>query len=141
MPESPAAAAQLSHRHRRERIGIYWSARPTAETRPQEIPQRAVPSCCAARCEVAFSTARLRVLTWIEQPMEMDHEIAHMGVVHGLLRLGLPGRIGGRIIREHADDFHLVEILESVVLKIGQLAADDEVEQLLRDIIWHDDFS
>src|ERR1700733_8763705 len=138
MPGSPVAVAQRSHRRWVDRSGIYWSARPAAGTRPRENPQRAAPSCCAARCEVTFSTGRLRVLTWIEQPVEMDHEIAHVGVVHGLLRLGLPGGMGGRVIGKHADDFHLIEILEGRMLKIGQFAADDEVEQLLRDTIWHD---
>ena len=77
-------------------------------------------------------------MTWIEQPVEVAHEIAHVGVVHGLLCLGLPGGVGGRVIGEHADDFHLIEVLEGRMLKIGQFAADHEMEQLLRDIIWHD---
>jgi hypothetical protein len=85
--------------------------------------------------------ARLCVLTWIEQPVEVDDEIAHLGVVHSLLRLGLPGREGGRVIREYADDFYLLKILERDVLKIDQLAANDEMEQLLRGTIWHDSFS
>jgi len=80
-------------------------------------------------------------LSWIEQPVEVDHEIAHVGVVDGLLRLCFPGRVGGRVIREHADDFHLVEILEGRVLEIGQLAADDEMEQLRLGTIWHGSFS
>src|ERR1700726_4798005 len=141
MPGSPVAAAQRSHRRWVDRSGIYWSARPAAGTRPRENPQRAAPSCCAARCEVTFSTGRLRVLTWIEQPVEMDHEIAHVGVVHGLLRLGLPGRVGGGVIGKHADDFHLVEILERGARKIGQFAADHEMEQLRGGTIWHDSFS
>ena len=57
------------------------------DIRPRENPQRAEPSCCAAHCEAVFSTGRLRVLTRIEQPVEVDDEIAHLGVVHGLLRL------------------------------------------------------
>jgi hypothetical protein len=85
--------------------------------------------------------ARLCVLTWVEQPMEMDDEIAHLGVVHSLLRLGFPGREGSRVIRVYADDFYLVEILERNVFKICQLAADDEMKQLLRGTIWHDSFS
>src|SRR5690242_21505666 len=43
-----------------------------------------------------------------------------------------------RIVRKHADDIHLVEVLEGVVLEIGQLAADHEMKQLrLRGIVWH----
>ena len=70
----------------------------------------------------------------------MNHEIAHMGIIHGLLRLRLPGRMRGRVIGEHADHFHLVEVLERIVLEIGQLAPDDEMKQLL-GTIWHDSFS
>src|ERR1700688_4267815 len=141
MPGSPAAAVRRSHRRWVDRSGIYWSARPAAGTRPRENPQRAAPRRCAAHCEATFSTGRLRVLTWIEQAVEMHHEIAHVGVVHGLLRLGPPGGMGGRVIREYADDFHLIEILEGRVRKIGQFAADNEMEQLLRDNIWHDSSS
>ena len=80
-------------------------------------------------------------MTWIEQPVEVNHEVAHVGVVHGLLRLRLPGRESGCIIGVHADDIDLVEILEREVFEIGQLAADDEVKQLLRGTIWHDGLS
>ena len=79
-------------------------------------------------------------MTWIEQPMEMDDEIPHVGVVHGLLRLRLPGRISGRVVGKYPDDLHLVEILERGVLEIRQLAADDEMEQLRLGAIWHDFF-
>ena len=80
-------------------------------------------------------------MTWIEQPVEMNHKIAHVGVVHGLLRLGLPGGVSARVIGKHADDFHLIEILERDVLEIDQFAPDNEVELLLRGTIWHDLFS
>src|ERR1700731_4827874 len=115
-----------------------WSARPAAETRPRENPQRAAPSCCAVHCELAFSTGRLRVLTWIEQPVEMDNEIAHVGVVHGLLSLRLPGRVSGRVIRVHAHDFNLIEILERSAPQMGQFPTDDEMKQLRLGTIWHD---
>src|SRR5580692_5681138 len=108
MPGSPATAVRRSHRRWADRSGIYWSARPAAGIRPRGSPQHAEPSCCAAHCEVTFSTGRLRVLTWIEQPVEMDHEIAHVGVVDGLLRFRLPSGMGGRVIGEYADDFHLI---------------------------------
>jgi hypothetical protein len=55
-----------------------------------------------------------------------------------------PGRAAGgdgRRNRKHADDFHLIEILERGVFKIGQLTSDDEMEQLLLGTIWHDPFS
>ena len=80
-------------------------------------------------------------MTRIEQPVEVNHEVAHVGVVHGLLRLRLPRRMGGGVIGKHADDLDLVEVLERGVFEIGQFAADDEVKQLLRGTIWHDDLS
>jgi hypothetical protein len=49
--------------------------------------------------------------------------------------------MGRGVIREQADDFHLIEILEGRVFEIGELAADHEMKQLLRDTIWHDSFS
>ena len=79
-----------------------------------------------------------RVLTWIEQPMEMDDKIPHMRVVHGLLRLRLPGGVSVRVIREQPDNFYLSEIIEGRVLKVGQFAADDEMKQLLGSASWHD---
>ena len=73
----------------------------------------------------------------IEQPVEMDNEVAHVGVVHGLLRLRLPGRVCGGVIGLHADDIDLVEVLERDVFEVGQLTSDDEMKQLLRGTIWH----
>src|SRR5690242_17130527 len=78
-----------------------------------------------------------RVLRRIEQAMQMHDEEAHLGVIDGRLRLRPPRRIGGRVIGVEADDLDLVEILEGVVLEIGQLAADDEMKQLLRGTVWH----
>jgi hypothetical protein len=45
--------------------------------------------------------------------------------------------VRGRIVRIEADDLDVVKVLEGVVLEIDELAADDEVEQLLRGTIWH----
>ena len=74
----------------------------------------------------------------VEQPVEMDDEIAHLRIVDRALRLGPPGGVGGRIIRVEADDLDVVEILEDVLLEIDELAADHEVKQLLRGTIWHE---
>jgi len=67
----------------------------------------------------------------IKQPMHVHDEIAHVGVVDGLLRLRLPGRVGGRVVRIDADDIQLVEILELEVVQILQLATKDKVQKLL----------
>src|SRR4051794_38536438 len=66
----------------------------------------------------------------IEQPVEMDDEVAHVGVVHGGLRLGLPGCFGALVIRKYADDVEFVEIAELGVRKFRQLAAEHEMQQL-----------
>src|SRR5689334_3917806 len=110
---------------------MYWSARPAADIRPPGPRRHAETSCFAAYCE-AVSSTRLRFLIGVEQPVEMDDEIAHLRVVDRALRLGAPGDVSGRIVRIEADDLDLVEILEGVVLEVEQLTADDEVKQLLR---------
>ena len=79
-------------------------------------------------------------MTWIEQPVEVNHEVTHVGVVHGLLGLRLPGSESGSVVGEHTDDVDLFEVLERDVFEIGQFAPDDEVEQLRLGTIWHDGF-
>ena len=49
--------------------------------------------------------------------------------------------IGGRVVREDADDLDLVEILEGGAVEVDQFASDDEMKQLLLGSIWHDSFS
>ena len=63
--------------------------------------------------------------------MEVHDEIAHVGVIHRLLRFRPPGRVGRRIIRIKTDDLDLVEILECRVREVGEFAPDHEMEQLL----------
>ena len=79
-------------------------------------------------------------MTRIEQPVEVNHEVTHVGVVHGLLGLRLPGSESGSVVGEHTDDVDLFEVLERDVFEIGQFAPDDEVEQLRLGTIWHDGF-
>ena len=43
----------------------------------------------------------------IEQPVQMHDEVAHMGIVDGLLGLRLPGDISGGVIGINADDVQL----------------------------------
>src|SRR3954470_5513865 len=107
---------------------MYWCATPAADIPRPGNRRPAGTSGRATDCEPAFSTGGLRFLTGIEQAVEMHDEIAHVGVVYGLLRLCLPRRIGGRVIGKNADDFHLIEILEGRVFKIGQFAADHEMK-------------
>src|SRR5688572_22341051 len=60
-----------------------------------------------------------------------------MRVINRLLRLRLPGRIGGRVIRVDANDVEFVEVLEFVAVEIFQLAAEYQMEQLWRGLIGH----
>jgi hypothetical protein len=62
--------------------------------------------------------------------MKMDDEIAHVRIIDALLRLGLPGRICGCVVRKYSDGFDLFEILKSRALEIDEFAADDKIEQL-----------
>ena len=73
--------------------------------------------------------------------MEVNDEKPHLGVIHRLLGFGPPGCVGTRVVGVQADDFHLRKVLERVVFKVVQLAAEDEMQQLLRGTIWHDPFS
>lgn len=66
----------------------------------------------------------------IEQPVEVDDEITHVGVIDRLLGLALPSGISGGIVREQAHDIDLVEILEGDVIEIEKFATDNEVKQL-----------
>src|SRR5262249_2069416 len=64
----------------------------------------------------------------IEQPVQMDDEIAHMSVIDSLLCLGLPGDIGAGVVWKNADDVDFLEILEFIAVKFGQFSAEDEVQ-------------
>src|ERR1700752_1012499 len=79
----------------------------------------------------------MRAAIGLEQAMQVHDEIAHLRVIHRLLRLGFPGRIGRGVIRIEADDFDLVEVLEFVAVEFFQLAAEDQMEQLLRGFVGH----
>jgi len=64
----------------------------------------------------------------IEQAMQMHDEIAHLGIVDGLLRLRPPRRVGRGIIRIDADNIDFLEILEFDISDPGQLAAKYEMQ-------------
>ena len=74
----------------------------------------------------------LRSRIRIEQPVQMHDEIAHLGIVDGLLRLGPPCRMGAGVIRIDADDIDILEIPEFDISDPGKLAAEHEMQELLR---------
>src|SRR5262249_60966632 len=106
-----------------------------AGTRRPARRRRAAASSSAAYRERVFSTRGVRRFG-VEQPVQVHNEIAHVGVVDRLLRLGLPGGISGRVVREYPDDVHLVEVLEGDVFEIDEFTAKHKVKQLLRGV-WH----
>src|SRR6185295_7432199 len=63
--------------------------------------------------------------------MHVYDEIAHVGIVHTTLRRGFPGFVGFRIVGVDADDVEGVRVDEFGAVQSLQLAAEDEVEQLL----------
>src|SRR5205085_7833321 len=114
----------------------YSAASTPAVCSNARVPRRRFSSDIAAR--VPASPARLPVRIRIEQPMQVDDEVAHMSVVDSLLRLRLPGGIGAGVVRIDAHDVEPVEILEFGASKVAELAAEDEVEQLsARELIGH----
>src|SRR6476646_474322 len=60
----------------------------------------------------------------IEQAVQVNDEIAHMGVVDSLLCLRFPDRICRGVVWIDADDFDFVEILEFSVVDIGAVATE-----------------
>src|SRR5262245_48089 len=66
----------------------------------------------------------------IEQAMQMNDKVTHVGIVDGLLRPGLPRDVGAGIVRKNTDDIDLVEIPEFVAAKLSEFSAQDEMQQL-----------
>jgi len=60
--------------------------------------------------------------------MHMHDEIAHVRVVDRLLRLCLPDRVGGGIIRIDADNIEAVQILELVAAEVPEFASKYQVK-------------
>src|SRR5579871_4736891 len=79
-----------------------------------------------------LSVGILRHFFRVEQTMQMHDEVAHMGIVHGLLSLGPPCLVGFSVIRIEPDDVDLAEILELYIFKPGEFSAEHKVQQLLR---------
>src|SRR5271168_4201002 len=78
--------------------------------------------CVRTLCDRAFG---------FEQPVQMHDEIPHLCIIDGALRAGFPGRISARIVWKDADDVDVAEILEFDIRDVVELAAENEVEQLL----------
>src|SRR5690348_6023229 len=80
---------------------------------------------------IASTGAPVRVRIGLQQPMQVDDKIPHLGVVHSLLRLRLPGRIRAGVVRINADDVEALEVFEFDLLDSSKFAAEHEMKQLL----------
>jgi len=65
---------------------------------------------------------------WLEQPMQMDDDIFHLGIIDGALGRASPSLLGIGIIVEKPDQIHLVEIDEVEALRVRDAAAEHEVK-------------
>src|ERR1700752_2655656 len=84
------------------------AATPTIVCTARERPRRLTSPIRDVRRSALRRGAGIR----LEQPMHVNDEVAHVGVVHGSLRLGLPRRIGGGVVGKDADDVEPAQILE-----------------------------
>jgi hypothetical protein len=98
-------------------------------------------SCQAiAILRVTFTPGRasaLRILRQrIEQSMQVNDKVPHLGVVDCVLRLRPPGRIGAGIVWIDAHNVKRVELLEFDARWIREFAAEYQMEQLLLRLLW-----
>lgn len=70
----------------------------------------------------------------VEEAVHVNDEVAHMSVVDGRRGGSAPGGIGFRVAGEDTDDVKLARIDEFGRVRTNQLAAENEVKQLL---VWH----
>ena len=63
--------------------------------------------------------------------MHMNDEITHLRVVDGALGGALPGIVRLGVVGKDTDDVEIRQILELQPLERGQLAPEDEMQQLL----------
>src|SRR5690606_18039920 len=84
-----------------------------------------------AALTVVQSSGRTSGLVFgIKEPVQMDDEITHMGVVHALLRLGLPCRVGRIVIGVYPHNVECIEITEGGGAKLRQFTTENQVQKL-----------
>src|SRR5574337_1220312 len=66
----------------------------------------------------------------LDQTMQVGDEIARLGVVDGLLRLGPPGGFRALVVRIEADDVDFGDIAELVAVERLEFAPENEVQPL-----------
>src|SRR6516165_6156590 len=73
----------------------------------------------------------------IEQAVQMGYKIAHFGIVHGRLRLCLPGTLSRSVIGEDPNNIKLGQITKFGAGEIFQLTSEYEVEKLFISVCAH----
>ena len=86
----------------------------------QKGPAQAGPFCFWRPIQAAASVVGI---ARIEQPVEMDNNIAHLGIVHGALGIGAPHLLSLRVIGKHADQIERAEIGKFEGLRIAYATA------------------
>src|SRR5438270_2314120 len=69
--------------------------------------------------------------------MDVNHEVAHLGVIDGRLRRGAPCIISLLVVRIDADHVQFGNILEFVRLRRHDLSSENEMQQLPRFDLVH----
>src|SRR5215203_1939107 len=69
----------------------------------------------------------------VEQPVQVDDKISHMGIVHGLLCLALPSCICRGVVRVDADDVETFQVPELMAAELSEFAAEYQMRQLWTD--------
>src|SRR5690606_9010245 len=80
------------------------------------------------REHVCLSRLKLR----LEQPMQVDDHVLHLGIVDRALGVAAPGFFSRGITRVDPDDVDLVEVLEFHAPGVDHPAAHYQMQQLLR---------
>src|SRR5215471_19044927 len=120
MPSGSITSRVVFHTRRRYSAAMmpadFWNPREPTTRFTQDI----------ARCPAASALGRL-IRIRIEQSVQVHDEVAHVSIVDGLLRLRLPGGVGGGVIGIDPDNVQLVEVSEQDAVQVGEFAAEDEM--------------
>src|SRR5690606_34619634 len=104
-----------------------WLEGRASTIRPRSVNRVFACSCPDPRRGLRSASRLLRV----QQAMEMDDHVFHVGVVHRELGLGPPGFLGRLVVGVNADDVEGREILELHPLRVADPPAEHEMKELL----------
>ena len=101
----------------------------------------AIGSICAASRSGSATGLGIDRRAGIEEPVQMNDEVAHVRIIYRRLRLGLPGRVRARIVREDSHDVELGKIPEIRAVERLEFTPEYEVRQLRLGGLCHGAFS